>query len=93
MGGLGGGSKLEGGLRELEAALHEYFGGLNEILAGLNRKPPEKPEALILWEKCQAMGVQLVDGGLIDQPFIWLQEVRVVIEISSLHKALNRKNE
>ena len=40
---------------------------------------PEKPEALLLWEKCQAIGVPLMSGGLVDQPHIWLEELAVII--------------
>ena len=84
-----GGRKIEGKLVELEKALHDYHGALNELAAGINVKPPEKPEALVLWHQCQATGLPLVEGGLLDQPHIWLQEVAVIINTEALFRRLS----
>jgi len=34
--------------------------------------------ALIRYEQCEAMGIPLVQGGLLDQPHIWLMEYGIV---------------
>lgn len=96
MGRPAGGSDLARGLDELRLALYDYYGALNEVKTLSESNPssvatvkvPEKPEALVLWEECQALELPLVSGGLIDQPHIWLEEVHVVIEITDLFPSL-----
>lgn len=87
MGRTGGGSKLAGKLKELEEELHNYFGVLNQLREGLNVTPLEKPEAFLFWEQTQATGLHLVEGGLLDQPYIWMQELAVVNNVIEIHKA------
>jgi len=82
--------RVEEGLNELGKTLEDYFGALNQIKEGVNVKIPDKPEALLLLQKCRAIGVPLVEGGLIDQPFIWLQEVAVVTEVTQLFEMLEK---
>ena len=84
-----GGRIVEGGLEKLEKELHNYYGALNELAAGIDVKPPDKPEALVLWHQCQATGLPLVEGGLLDQPHIWLQEVAVIINTEALFRRLS----
>ena len=88
MDGFGGKRKVARGLETLEKALHNYYGVQNEIRMGINSKPPEKPEALILWNQCQAMDLPLVSGGVMDQPHIWLQEIAVIKEVITLFAEL-----
>lgn len=81
-----GGSRITGGLEALRSALYDYYGAINELKTLSEAQPnlastvkiPQKPEALILWEQCQALGLPLVDGGLEDQPHIWIEEVAVI---------------
>lgn len=79
-------------LSNLEADLRDYYGALNEIKMGLKAKLPPKPEALIRYEQCQALGLPLVSGGVIDQPYLWLQELAVVIEQDNLFRILEARN-
>lgn len=50
-------------------------------------KVPPKPEALVLWQQCKALGLPLVSGGLVDQPHIWLIEIAVLLEEEELFSA------
>lgn len=74
-------------LQELREALINYYGYLNEIqmMAQIGQvstpKQVEKPEALKLWQQCQALGLPIVAGGLMDQPYIWLMEIAIVREV------------
>lgn len=91
MGRSGGGRKIARGLEALEKELHSYYGVLNEIRMGINSKPPEKPEALVMWNQCQAIGLPLLSGGTMDQPHIWLQEVAVITDVIALFAELARR--
>jgi hypothetical protein len=93
MGRTGGGSIVARGLEALEEALTNYFGVLTEIRMGINAKPPEKPEALILWNQCQAMGLPLVSGGTMNQPHLWMQEVAVITDVVTLFAELERQGQ
>lgn len=89
MGGSRGGSRLAGGLEKLRLALYDYYGALNELKTLSEAQPylastvkiPQKPEALILWEQCQRLNLPLVEGGLEDQPHIWLEEIAVIEDV------------
>ena len=85
----GGGRKIEGGLEELKEAMLDYHGSINEQAAGLTVRSPEKPEALILWEQCEVLGTGIYDGGALDQPVIFMQEVAVIMQTSALFAALH----
>lgn len=39
---------------------------------------PSKPEAMVIYEQMQTLGVPLIGGGLLDQPHIFMQEMGVV---------------
>ena len=73
-----GGRLLAYFLHELQEAIGEYYGQLNEIRLGLTDEIPQKPEAMILYEQIQELGIPLVEGGVLDQPFIFMQEYRIV---------------
>jgi hypothetical protein len=60
---------------------------------GLKAEIPEKPEAQLLLEMIQTTGLPLVDGGLIDQPHIWLQELAVVVQARVRQDALAQAQE
>lgn len=91
MGRTPGGSKLEGELEDLRKELENYYGSLNEVKMGLTTKVPEPPEALVRWRQCQLTGLPLVAGGLMDQPHIWLMELSVVLEVSTLFEKANKE--
>ncbi|MGC9423767.1 hypothetical protein [Vibrio sp.] len=54
---------------------------------------PPRPKALVDFERCQDLNLPLVDGGVMAQPYIWLQEVATIIEQKALFEALRKKNE
>ena len=68
-------------LEDLKSELWEYYGQLNEIRMGLKVDPETaiaKPEELIRYEQAKDLGIPYVDGGLQDQPYIWLMEHGVI---------------
>jgi hypothetical protein len=70
-------------LNVLRETLWEYYGQLNEIRINIRIKPEdriEKPEALIRFEQARSLQIPYIDGGLVDQPFIWLQEHGVIVQ-------------
>ena len=85
----GGGRELEGGLEKLKFALLDYLGLLNEQSKGLTVELPEKPEAMMLWEQCEVLGTGLYDGGAIDQPVVFMQEVAVIKQTTMLFAGIN----
>jgi hypothetical protein len=60
---------------------------------GLRAIVPEKPYALKLYEQIQELGLPLWSGGLLDQPYIWLQEYKICSEITAVFKALQAAQE
>jgi hypothetical protein len=74
----------------------DYYGTINELKTLTESQPnlastikiPDRPEALTLWEKCQWLGLPLMEGGLADQPHLWIEEVAVVRDIQELFKAI-----
>lgn len=91
--GRKGGVELSEHLDELEADLREYYGAINEIKMGLNVKLPPKPQALVYYETCKALGLPLVDCGVMGQPYIWLQEIAVITEQEMLFKLLEQRQQ
>jgi hypothetical protein len=80
-------------LEQLRNEIRDYYGALNEIEMGLKpAKIPEKPEALVLYEQCQAFGIPLVQGGVRDQPHLWLMEYAVCAQERELWQALREAN-
>lgn len=90
-----GGSGVAEGLKSLRAAIKEYFAVLSSVKDGLPVKSmPKKPQALLMFDQCKAMGIPLIDGGLQDQPHIWLLEYAICQqerELNSIHQ--KAKNE
>jgi hypothetical protein len=85
---IGGGRIIAGKLDELRKALDEYYGALTMLKEGMSVRIPEKPDALKLLEKCEAFGIPLVAGGLLNQPHIWLLEVGVIRNERELRERL-----
>jgi hypothetical protein len=68
-------------LEKLRETLWDYYGQQNEIRAQIKVAPEdvvEKPEALIRYEMSKELGIPYVDGGLMDQPFVWIEEHGVI---------------
>jgi hypothetical protein len=76
-------------LDELGIELDEYYGTLNEIRMGALSTPPKpKPVPLQLYEMTKELGVPLVDGGVLDQPHIWLLMVGTIRQRESLWSSI-----
>lgn len=59
----------------------DFYGQSNEIRLNIKIKPEdiiEKPEALERYEQAKELGLPYVAGGLLDQPYIWIQEHGVI---------------
>jgi len=63
------------------------------VRLGLRTKIPDKPEALILTEQCQDLGLPLVQGGVEDQPYIWMREYALCVQTKALFEAINKAQE
>lgn len=78
-------------LEELREEIRNYYGALNERAMGL--KPSgnfEKPEALVRYEQCKDMGIPLIQGGVMDQPHIWLKEWAICAQETQVFESLRR---
>ncbi|MHA2201258.1 MAG: hypothetical protein ACXABN_15380 [Candidatus Thorarchaeota archaeon] len=90
MEGTGGGSFVAGKLKELEKALEDYFGALNQTKEGIFiGEFPDKPEALEKLEQCEALGVPLVSGGVMDQPHIFLIEIGTIRNVRETYETVS----
>ena len=62
----------------------------NQVKAGLKIRPDqvvEKPPELRKLEQVEAMGLPIWDGGLQDQPHIWLEMVGVMMRVRDVFTA------
>lgn len=85
-----GGRELEGELQALKETLYNYYGALNEMKAGIVKVDlPDKPQALIRYEQCKALKINLLSGGLLGQPHIWLMEVAIMRDVEKLFDSLS----
>jgi len=93
-----GGRLIGEALENLKIELDEYYAKLNEIknnsIKSLydNIEIPEPPEALLLYDMCNDMHIPLVDGGLLDQPHIWLLEYGICLKRKQIWKTVNNNN-
>lgn len=80
-------------MQKLADEIDEYRGGLNEVRLGARsvNKLPDKPEALILYEQIKEMGIPLVDGGIVDQPHIFMEQYAVCSTRTKLWDMLDRR--
>lgn len=78
------------GLRNI---LFEYYGQSNEVRLNIKIKPEdivEKPEALVRYEQARDLGIPYVAGGLLDQPYIWMQEHGIIKQFLSEWEVIER---
>jgi hypothetical protein len=87
-----GGRAVAGGLDKLREYLEEYFGAISQAKAGLNVEIPVPPDAFVKLQQCRALGLPLYDGGLMDQPHIWLLEIGVIENVQRIFDALEQRN-
>lgn len=91
--GSGGGIILGEKLGELKGALENYYSSISELKLGLKTELPPKPEALVLLEQCEQLGMTLTGStGLIDQPHIWMQEIAMVLHVRQTFQMLEDNN-
>ena len=91
-----GGRILEGILKELEGRIADYHGMLNQRRAGLKIRPDEvvqKPPELVKYEQMLVTGLPMWDGGLQDQPHIWLHMLGVIVNMVTLQETLAKASE
>lgn len=91
MGRSGGGRIVAGGLKELRDAIDNYYGGLNEVEMGASNKLPDKPDAMLRYEEIKELGVPLVEGGVMDQPHIFMMEYDVVRNKILMHTLIRAR--
>lgn len=73
--------------------LEGYFGALNEIRYGLQTVVPEKPQTLVFFEQIEEFRTLPKSGGLLDQPYILMRELKIVAEVRNVFEALIRANQ
>jgi hypothetical protein len=54
--------------------------------------PPIKPVAYILYEQCKELNLPLTEGGIMDQPHIWLMQWAVCMQRESLWRSIDERN-
>jgi hypothetical protein len=79
--------ELNEALGKLREELQEYYGALEGLKIGFQTAIPDKPDALILCDQIKEMGIPLVAGGLMDQPYIWLLEYRICMEEKEIYNS------
>ena len=88
-----GGRVLAEYLDWLRAELDDYFGALAEMSIQVhNERAYHKPLALIRYEQCKSLGVPLVQGGLVDQPYIWLMEWAIIEQVKTVFDTIDTRN-
>jgi len=55
---------------------------------GLNPGIPKKPAALVFYEQTKELGLPLVEGGILDQPHIWLEQYAVCMQREQLWRGI-----
>lgn len=55
---------------------------------GLNPEIKDKPVAFALYEQCNKLGLPLVQGGIVDQPHIWLEQYAVCAQREQLWRGI-----
>lgn len=82
-------------MKDLESRLANYLGMLNQIKAGLKIRPQdavEIPPELRKYRQMKQTGLPLWEGGLQDQPHIWLEMLGVIESVVRTFDDLGRSN-
>lgn len=79
--------KLSDALDELRQSIGEYFGALNELRFGLQVAVPPKPSSLIFFEQMEEFNTLPYAGGLLNQPYILMRELKIVAEMKQVFQA------
>lgn len=64
---------------------------MNELALGVQRKLPEKPEILVYLDQIQFTGHLIWKGGLSDQPYIFMIELKKAHDKKSLYETMLRE--
>lgn len=84
-----GGIALEEGLSKLSEQVQNYYGALVEVRNNVRREPiPDKPLALVYTQQIRDTGRLLMDGGLMDQPYIFMQEFKTCIDLMTVFEPM-----
>ena len=91
--GGNGGIVLQEELKALQMELENFYGQQAEIRSGLKLEDPvvAKPLELIRYEMVKEFGLQVWEGGLMDQPHIWLLQYRVVDNVTRIFALIKQK--
>jgi hypothetical protein len=80
-------------LDNLRYEIAEYYGAIEEIKMGLIRQVPRKPDTLATFDQIREMNLQMIDGGLYDQPYIWLLEYAVCLQEQRVYQSQSSQQE
>lgn len=58
-------------IRKFKEEIREYYGLKNELQMGVRSSLPPKPEIIVFYEETQLFNLPFVDGGYIDQPYLY----------------------
>ena len=87
-----GGRIVAEGLELLTEELDNYFGAISQLKSGTTIILPEMPEALVYYYMCNDMKMSLVEGGIYDQPHIWLLEYGICQKRKEIYEQVNKMN-
>jgi hypothetical protein len=73
--------KLSKKFEKLAEELENYYGAINAIRMNVQMAIPDKPEALLLLEQIETYDQLLYPGGIMNQPYILMRELRIVVQI------------
>lgn len=90
--GSAGGRVVSEKLQSLRDALEDYFGAITALENGQQVSIPEQPEALTYYHSSTKMHIPLVEGGVMDQPHIWLMEYAICEQRTELQTILNNRS-
>jgi hypothetical protein len=93
VGQLVGGRLLRDILETLRKELEDYFGSINELKQQLRKDLLPKPAALEWYELVKSTGLPLVEGGLLDQPHIWLFQWELVDSVATMYAEVDQMNQ
>lgn len=87
-----GGAKLNQKFSELRTALEDYYGALAQILNNIQVEVPDKPIICVYVDQFMVTNKLYNDGGLGDQPYIFMQEFKIAYDRMKLHERLSNRN-
>ena len=84
-----GGIEFQVLLNKFAEELDNYFAALNEKkIAPRSKVALNEPELYLVYKQCKSMGIPLVHGGLVDQPYEWLKIYALIERLIERWRAL-----